>query len=175
MKKEWAFTAREISTFSADRLYRVYFADNSLYFVKVGGQDGVARGAATQFGLLGALFFWWWEKRAKERLRQRLAADDHQNLRELIARDGTNYQVPVGQIRSSVIEPAAMFGGYGPHEGVWRFEDTSGKKHVLQFEGAEDMKEAITRLAVVLGAVFSNQVEWSPAKKRFIKRSGQSV
>jgi hypothetical protein len=57
-----------ISTFSPDRLYRVTIERGEVYFIRIGGQSGVAVGVASQFGVFGALFPHMLKKRTDRKL-----------------------------------------------------------------------------------------------------------
>src|SRR5689334_7971719 len=65
------FDARLISTFTFDRVYRIYIKDQTLYFIRIGGQagfsQGLAAGGARGGGIVGAiiggLLAGWWRSR----------------------------------------------------------------------------------------------------------------
>jgi len=164
-----AFTARATSTFGLDRLYRVYLAGNQLVFIKIGGQGGVAQGIASQFGFLGALLFGWWQKRARQKLQQRLAGEDRQNLRDLLARDRSNFVLDRGQVVRATLEAASPIGFHGPQHGIWKFEETKGKKHTLQFEDLAEMREAMAVLPGLLGPALIVNAAWNEKKGRYTK------
>ena len=63
-----AFNARYISNLSLDRLYRVYIERGEMFFIRIGGQAGVAVGVAAQFGVVGALVLKSLKKRGDEKL-----------------------------------------------------------------------------------------------------------
>lgn len=170
MRAERAFTARSVSTFSLDRLYRVYTSGQSLAFIKIGGQD-VARAVSSQFGLIGKLVYYWWQKKSQKKLQDRLAADKQQDLETLLARDAGNFLLNAGQIIRATLEPPARFSTHGTHHGVWKLEDTSGKKHTLQFEDVAEMREAMAALPAVLGPALAVQAEWNEKKKAYTKQS----
>jgi len=170
MKAEHAFTARSVSTFSLDRLYRVYSSSHTLVFIRIGGQE-VARAVAHHFGLIGTLIFAWWQKRSQKKLQDRLAAEQQQDLESLLARDASNFLLNAGQIVRATIEPPAFFGTHGTHYGVWKLEETSGKKYTLQFEELSEMREAMAVLPAVLGPSLTVLAEWNEKKKAYTKRS----
>ena len=169
MRADRAFNVRAVSTFTSDRLYRVYVCGNQLAFVKIGGQAGIAEGVAAQFGLLGALFLAWWRKRSHKKLQQRLAEEDPQDIELLVARDPKNFRVQPDQVHTASIEPPARLGTHGRHCGVWKLEETNGTKHSFQFEELSEMREALTILPDVLGALLIINVRWDGNKGRYIK------
>lgn len=169
MKADRAFSARAISTFGLDRLYRVYLSGNQLAFIKIGGQGGVAQGIAAPFGFLGGLLFGWWQKRSRQKLEQRLAVEDRQNLRDLLARDGSNFVLDRGQVVRATIEAAWPMGFHGPQHGIWKFEETNGTKHTLQFEDPAEMREALAILPGLLGPALSVKAEWNEKAGRYTK------
>ena len=171
MRAERAFTARSVSNFSLDRLYRVYSSGNTLFFIKIGGQGGLGRAVSNEFGLLGRLIFAWWQKKSQKKLQDRLAAEKQQDLESLLARDAGNFPLNPGQVVRASIEPPALFGTHGTHHGVWKFEETTGKKHTLQFEELSEMREAMAILPSVLGPSLTVLAEWNEKKKAYTKRS----
>jgi len=170
MRAERAFTARSVSTFSLDPLCRVYSSGNQLVFIKISGQNGVARAIAPHFGLVGQLIFAWWQKKSRKKLQDRLAAEERQDLEILLARDPKNFLLNSGQIVRATIEPPSFLGGHG-HLGVWKLEETTGKKHTFHFEDLSDMREAMAILPAVLGPSLTILAEWNEKKKAYTKLS----
>ncbi len=174
MRADHAFTARAVSTFTPDRLYRVYLARNQVAFIKIGGQAGVAVGVTSQLGLLGILLHKWWKKRSDQKIQERVAGDEPQDLGTLLARDRANFVLDAGQIVRSSIDPPARFAMHGPHYGVWKFEEMSGTKRMLQFEDLAAMREAIAALPRVLGAALAVNTRWDEGKGRYVRAEGGS-
>jgi len=162
-----AFNVRALSTFTPDRLYRVYVCGSQLAFIKIGGQSGVAEGVAAQFGLLGALLLAWWKKRSNKKLQQRLTEEDQQDIELLLGRDPKNFLMHPGQIARAAIDPPARFGTHGRHCGFWKLEGTDGKKQSFQFEEISEMREALEALPVVLGPALTINVRWDESKKKY--------
>lgn len=169
MKADHAFTARATSTFGLDRLYRVYVSGNQLLFIKIGGQGGVAQGVAAPFGFLGGLLLGWLQKRSRQKLEQRLTVEDRQNLRDLLARDRRNFVLDRGQVVRATIEAAGPVGFHGPQQGIWKFEETNGRKHALQFEDLADMHEALAVLPGLLGPALTVNAVWNEQAGRYTK------
>jgi hypothetical protein len=169
VRADRAFTARALSTFGLDRLYRVYISGNQFVFIKIGGQAGVAVGISSQFGLVGSLLFAWWQKQSRQKLQQRIGADDGLNLRDLLARDRSNFLLDPGQIVWATIEPPSRIGAHGPHHGMWKFEESNGKKRTLQFEELSEMREAMAVLPALLGPSLTIKAEWNEKKGRYTK------
>jgi hypothetical protein len=169
LRADRKFTVRAVSTFTPDRLYRVYVCSDRLAFVKIAGQAGVAEGVAAQFGLAGALFLRWWKKRASRKLQQRLAEEDLQDIELLLSKDPKNFAVPLGQVRSASIDPPALLGAHGRHCGSWKMEETNGKKHSFQFEEVSEMREALAVLPAILGPSLTVNARWDEKKARYTK------
>ncbi len=74
-----AFNARFVSTFTPDRLYRVYIDRGEIFFIRIGGQGGMALGVASQFGLLGGLVLQGLKKRGNEQLATKTSELDRQH------------------------------------------------------------------------------------------------
>jgi hypothetical protein len=121
--------------------------------------------------LIGKLIFAWWQKRSRKKLQEQLAADKHQELESLLARDAGNFLLNAGQIIRATLEPPAFFATHGTHHGVWKLEETAGKKHTLQFDEIPEMREAMAALPAVLGPALTVLAEWNEKKKTYTKRS----
>ena len=169
MRADRAFTVRAISTFTGDRLYRVYLSGNQLAFIKIGGQAGVAEGVAAQFGLVGGLMLGWWKKRSRKKLEQRLAQEDQQDIELLLTRDPKNFLIHPGQVLRATLDPPARLSAHGRHCGFWKLEETDGKKHSFQFEDVSEMRQAMEILPRILGGVLTVNARWDENKKRYTK------
>jgi hypothetical protein len=175
MRADRAFTVRAVSTFTPDRLYRVYVCGRQLAFIKIAGQAGVAEGVAAQFGLVGGLILAWWKKRARRNLQERLGAEDQQDIELLLTRDPKNFLMQPSEIVRSTIEPPARFGAHGAHVGSWKVDSVEGKKQTYQFEEVSEMREALTILPVLLGAVLTVQARWDESKRRYVKEASKDA
>jgi hypothetical protein len=160
---------RAISTFTPDRLYRVYVCGSQLAFIKIGGQAGVAEGVAAQFGLLGALILAWWKKRTRHKVQQSLTQQDQQDVELLLSQDAKNFMIRPGQIVRAAIDPPARLGAHGRHQGFWKLEETDGTKRSFQFEEIAEMRQAMDVLPGILGAALTVHVKWDAAKGRYRK------
>jgi hypothetical protein len=160
---------RFISTFTPDRLYRVYACGDQLAFVKIGGQAGVAEGVAAQFGLLGALVLAWWKKRNRNKVQQTLAQQDQQDVELLLNGDPKNFSIQPGQIARASIDPPGILGAHGRSHGAWKLDETNGTKRSFQFEDLAEMREAMQVLPRILGAALTINVKWDEGKKRYTK------
>lgn len=164
------FSARLISTWSLDRLYRVYPTKEYLFFIRIGGQGAVARAAAVQFGILGGMILGYFEKRASARLADGLRDLDAQDPHALIGRHKHDFRVGLVEVESSRIGPAARVGTHGPHVGRWVLTPRGRKPITLQLEKVEDMKAAIDGVAAVAGPRHQNVVVWNADSGRFVKQ-----
>lgn len=164
-----AFNARFISNLSLDRLYRVYVERGEMFFIRIGGQSGVAVGVASQFGVVGALVLRSLKKRGDEKLAAKIADLDRQHPSSQLSAHKQNFHAASTAVEHSALEPAATIGAHGEHFGRWRLKIRDGKEMLLQFEALEDMKAA-HGLLPALGSVHANNVVWDPAKNRFAKK-----
>lgn len=165
-----AFNARLISTFGADRLYRVYLDRGELFFIRIGGQAGVAVGVAAQFGLLGAMVLKAHKKRSDEKLAARILDLDRQHPSAHLSGHKHNFHAATTAVRHSSLEPAAAMGAHGEHFGRWRFQVQDGKEILLQLETLDDMRSAF-ELLPSLGAVHASNVVWDSGRQKFTKRA----
>lgn len=165
------FNARLISTWSFDRLYRVYIDNNDICFVRIGGQGGARRGAAAQFGLLGGLVLGYFDKRAASRLGDKVRDLDSRDPRKRVGHHKHDFRVSLVELESSEIRPAAMIGGHGPHAGRWVITPRNRKPLTLQLETVADMKAAVEELEQSLGGRHHNTVVWNADTGRFVKRA----
>ncbi len=163
-----AFNARFLSTFSLDRLYRVYFERGEIFFIKVGGQSGVAIGVTSQFGVLGAMALRAIKKRGAEKLAARTSELDKQHPSAQLSAHKHNFQTPTTAIQRSSLEPAATLGTHGEHFGRWRLALREGKEMLFQLETLDDMTIA-SQVLPTLGDVHISNVTWDTAKKKFAK------
>ena len=46
METALSFDAKLVSTFTLDRIYRIFIRDRTLYFIRIGGQGGINTNSA---------------------------------------------------------------------------------------------------------------------------------
>lgn len=166
-----AFNARFTSTFSLDRLYRVYLERGEVYFIRIGGQGG-GPALAAQFGLLGGLVWNLVKKRVEAKFRARVALVDRRHPSVELRSHKHNFRAATPEFETSVLEPAAVVAGHGPHVGRWIVKLRGRKKITLQLETVEDMTLAVDLLPRFLPQ-HSNHVAWNPQKETFEKTVGK--
>ena len=166
------FNARLVSNFSPDRLYRVYVDRGEVFFIRIGGQGGMAAGVAVHFGLLGILVMRALKKRADAKIAAKIAELDRQHPSGHLAAHTHNLHTATTAIETSSLEPAPLLGGHGQHVGRWRLKLREGKEMLFQFEMLEEMRTAHDVLPTLGGAHVTN-VAWDSAKQKFTKVPAQ--
>lgn len=166
-----AFNARFTSTFTPDRLYRVYLERGEVFFIRIGGQGGGGRALAHQFGLLGGLVWKLIQKRVEAKFQARVARVDMRHPSMQIRAHKHNLRVAAPEFESSTLEPPKAVAGHGEHYGRWLAKLRGRKPMTLQLETLEDMQRAVDLLPRFLPQ-HSNSVVWNAAKNRFDKRAG---
>jgi hypothetical protein len=163
------FTIRLNSTLSLDRIYRVYLDNAAAYFINLGSPAGVARAVGRQFGVIGRMLAESYEKKQAEKRAGVAAELDREHPGILLARDKANFSLPFLQIQSAAIEPAALFGGHGPHVGRLTVKKRDGKDLRFQFEDLQEMKVAMSGLQTLLGERLALKVRWDDRKGEYVK------
>ncbi len=165
-----AFNARFVSTFTPDRLYRVYIDRGEIFFIRIGGQGGMALGVASQFGLLGGLVLQGLKKRGNEQLATKTSELDRQHPSSQLSAHKHNFHSAATAIQVSSLEPAALIGSHGEHFGRWKLKLRGSKEMLFQLETLDDMRAA-SEILPRLGGVHVSNVVWDSAKKKFAKRA----
>jgi len=171
-----AFNARAISTFTTDKLYRIFIVGSELCFVKIGGQGGLAEGVTagltSQLGLVGAAIGSAITKAAKKRQNASAAQADRLDPRTLATTGKDNFLATVGDVVKSSLDPAPMFGGHGRCFGRWQLHLRGDRKFTLQFENIGDMKCAVENLPKVLAPRLQVNVQWNEKRRGYIGKTG---
>lgn len=155
MSNPVAFNARFISTFTLDRLYRVYIAGSDLCFIQIGGQ---AWGAP------------YGDIRPSRAEQERASAADTQDPRYLATTGKHNLLIAAGDIAASSIDPAPLLPQHGPCYGRWRIRLHAGRKLTFQFEEIREMLAAGECLPALLGATLAINAVWDNARGKFVRR-----
>ncbi|HEX3129655.1 MAG TPA: hypothetical protein VH394_20120 [Thermoanaerobaculia bacterium] len=163
------FTIRLSSALSLDRIYRVYLDNAAAYFINLGSPSGVARALGRQFGVIGRMLAESYERKQAVKRAEVAAELDREHPGILLSRDKANFSLPFIQIESAVVEPAALFGGHGPHVGRLTVRKRDGKDLRFQFEDMEEMKAAVTGLQALLGERLRLKVRWDDRKGEYVK------
>jgi len=153
-------------------LYRVYVDAGYLTFVRVAGRDAL-RGLLALVPVFDEMLVTRWDDRARRALREKLAADDHRNVRALLARDPRSFRLAARQVASAVIDPPDLASDR-PHCGSLKI-DAAGRRHVFLFEEVPEMATAIRLLKESLGSLLVNRAVWSARRKRFISEVAASM
>jgi hypothetical protein len=165
-----AFNARYISTWTLDRLYRVYVTDDQLVFVRIAGQGGMGWAIAAQFGLIGLLLHWLSSKQAKAKRRALLDELDSQPPEYLLARHKHNFSATAADFVETSIEPPSALALLGKQYGMWRIALRDKKPMTLQFEDPDEMRVGVELLVSFFGTQLQINLEWDPEKKKYIKK-----
>lgn len=163
------FTIRLNSALSLDRIYRVYLDNAAAYFINVGSPSGVARAVGRQFGVIGRMLAESYERKQAVKRAEVAAELDREHPGILLARDKANFSLPFLQVESAVVEPAALFGGHGPHVGRLTVRKRDGKDLRFQFEDLDEMRTALTGLQTLLGERLRMKVRWDDRKGEYVK------
>ena len=175
-----AFNARTISTFTTDKLYRIFIVGSELCFVKIGGQGGLAEGAAagltSQFGLLGGLvgaaIGSAITTAAKKRQDANAVQADRLDPRTLATTGKDNFLATVRDVIKSSLDPPPIFGGHGKCFGRWQLHLRGDRKITLQFENIDDMKCAVENLPKVLAPRLQVNVQWDEKNQKYTGKKG---
>lgn len=162
------FNARFISTFTPDRLYRVYVEGGEISFIRIGGQAGLAEGVGMQFGLLGALVMRSLKKRSEAKVAEAAAGVDREHPSAHLGDHKHNFRTSAGELQSSSLEPPALIRTHGEHFGRWRLRFRDGKVLHFQLETPAEMRIAYEVLPA-LGGVHVNNVVQDRRNGRFTK------
>jgi hypothetical protein len=165
-----AFNARCLSTWTSDRLYRIYVTGEQLVFVRIGGQGGTGVVIAAQFGLIGLLWHWLFSRKSDAKRRSLLEELDSQPPEHLIARHKHNFSATPADLVETSIEPPSALATHGKQYGTWRIALRDKKPMTLQFEDPDEMRVAVELLVAFFGAQLQINLEWDPEKKKYIKK-----
>jgi len=180
------FNVRYNSTFSLDRVYRVYLRDGNFYFVRIGGQywgiqEAIAAGIHP-LGLVGALIATLvvtlfvallgssWQERARKKKETLFQTLDNVHPEQLLDRHKHNFKLQPADFQASRIEPPARFYTHGPHVGRWKSLLRNGRKLNLELFTNEDMYIALHLLPDVIGPVLTINAQWDGKKGKYTKK-----
>lgn len=154
-----------------DRLYRVYLDDDTLYFIRIGGQFAYAKVQPNPgLGLVGAIPG---ALAIAERILppEEIAAFDQTPPRQLLGEHEHNMAVPLEAVASASIVPRRVLSGHGTHWGRWLLTLTDNAKWTFQFMKPDDMEVGIGVLPQVLGERLQVKVRWDEARNKFVSSS----
>lgn len=164
------FNVRFVSLTSLDRLYRVYFRDSELYFIRIGGQGGVYETLPHFLGPFGGLVGGFLRKRAESSQVALSATVDQSHPVLHMRKHQHNFKLNPASVRASTIKPPSLLSLHGTQVGRWALALRDGKKMAFQFESIDDMNVAVLSLPGVLGHVLTIDVEWNRETHTYIKR-----
>src|SRR2546423_1313847 len=91
-----AFNARTTLRWKGDMLFRIFFYNDRLFFIKVGGSK--QNQAAIHFGLIGAIVNHFAQKRAARKTQEKIASIAGIAPSTLLGQDKVNSAIEVSQI-----------------------------------------------------------------------------
>ncbi len=165
-----AFNGHYLSALTPDRIYRVYPTRDEVFFIRVGGQPLVPAGTTTFSGLVGLLLQGLW-KRAQVKMKERCQKLDAEHPSLHLKAHKHSFRATAADFEESRLDSPKTLGGHGPHYGRWVFKLRDKKSMTLQLESLSEMQMAYQTLGESVGSVHQLNVEWSPSKGAFVKRS----
>ncbi len=169
MRNSPVFNARQISNLSFDKLYRIFLVGDTLYFIRIGGQDGIWGGLTHQLGLLGLLLESSMRKRAERKEKALIEAIDRTDPERLLPTHGDNFRLSATELQEGTVDPPWLLATHGPHVGRCRLVLRNGTTMNFQFEKTEDMLVALDALSGLLASRLQLNVRWNEIKRRFEK------
>lgn len=160
-----AFNCKLISTFAADRVYRVFLVPEGPFFIQIGGQE-LGRAVAMHFGLLGGLVYAAIEKRSRAKREEKIRKLDLVHPSAYLGSAKHNFHATTLDVETSVLKPRARLGSHGEHSGRWIFKLRGQKEMTLELQTVDDMQRAYDLLPGAIG-VHVNKVVWNAAKGKF--------
>ena len=161
-----AFNVRLYQMWRGDNLFRVYPADGTLYFIRVGGSKQQNAAIGAQFGLIGALAIYFTRKRAKRKEQETLNQIAGSDPRSLLASHKYNFALPAMELAKATILPPAALSGTG---GRVELIGVDGKKRKGSFDDVDNMRAGIEHLSAALGTKLDVRAEFDEAKKKYRK------
>ncbi|HEY7165290.1 MAG TPA: hypothetical protein VIB79_12050 [Candidatus Binatia bacterium] len=160
-----AFNCKLVSTFSVDRVYRVFSGSEGIFFIQIGGQN-VGELAAVHFGLLGRLVYSVIEKRLREKRDLKIQQLDLVHPSAHLGSGKHNFHVVSSEIELSTLEPRSRYRAHGSHAGRWLLKLRGRKQMKFEFETIDEMQRAYDLLPAAIAA-HKNKVVWNTAKNMF--------
>lgn len=171
--KAVGFNVRALFALKADRLYRVYATPEGLYLIRIGGQGGLDAAnliLGAGGGALGGLLASALGLNKGAGPDKKAVSADEQGPQALMGHHKHDQLLRLEDIVESSIEPPASLPGHGPQAARWALV-TGERKWDLQFETNEDVMVALEHLPPVLGERLRVNIEWSPTKGKYVRKS----
>jgi hypothetical protein len=162
-----AFNARLQSAWSGDTLFRVLPDGGKFYFIRVGGSLNTEAAIGMQFGLLGALWVYFAQKRAKQKTRVTLNDIAGVHPSELLSSHKKNFVLHFDHVQSASISPGGVLGG--TNVGKCILVERTGKKRKFTFDDVDNMRLAVHFLPSALRDRVAVKVEWDDTKQKYRK------
>ena len=160
-----AFNARTTIRWKGDMLFRIFFYNDRLFFIKVGGSK--QNQAAIHFGLIGAIVNHFAQKRAARKTQEKIASIAGIAPSTLLGQDKVNSAIEVSQITEPTLNPKSFWSST-PY-GSFTFRDEKGKKKVFKFDEGPQFRVAEQKLAEVFGDRLVVKARWDDVKGKVVK------
>ena len=161
------FNARTAIMWKGDFIFRIYMANDRLFFIKLGTSKRGRQQMAGQFGLIGALVAWLSSKSAEKKQQQKMY--DYANMKpaELLPKDKANHVMLLGEITDPTLEGPSFWSSN--KFGAFTFKNAKGKKKIYSFEDGENFQHAEQKLPQIFGAKLHVKARWDPNKRKVVK------
>jgi hypothetical protein len=156
------FEARALFRFAADRIYRVESYEGELYFLRIGSQYDLDRGADCQGAPLLAVMILAAREALfrKHKIEELAARDVTRSPADLLITHPHNFKLSPAEIaRATILPPQWFVSLFVRHFGRLVIERVDGASQEYRFERAHDVEVAIACLAPMLGERFENEVD----------------
>jgi hypothetical protein len=153
------FTIRSYPAFRTARMYRVFVAPDTLYFIRMKGLISVSDAGAgihidpMQAAVAAAIR--WFGRKAMESSREQVERSDPE---EMVRSSKKHFKLTARDLVSSSLDPPSLLGGHGHHYARWKVV-APGVKQAFQIEDAESLQAALDHLPGVLGPRLTVKVD----------------
>ena len=161
------FNARTAIMWKGDFLFRIYLANDRLFFIKLGTSKRGHQQMAGQFGLIGWIIAHFSSKSAAKKQQQKMY--DYANMKpaELLPKDKANHVMLLTEISEPTLEGRSFLSSN--KFGAFSFKNAKGKKKVYSFEDGENFQLAEQKLPQIFGEKLNVKGQWDRNKRKVVK------
>ena len=163
------FNVRATFWLRPDRVFRVYTANQDIFFIRIGGQAVNWVAALAQLGPLGIWLGRKLDARRNRILQSRAAEADRIPPQVQLNKHSHNFRVGLSDITAAHFEPGRQISLHGPYAAKWRLTLRSGQQWDFIFEHAGEAHQAFEELGTALGDRLVADVAWDESKGQFRK------
>jgi hypothetical protein len=153
------FTIRSYPAFRTARLYRVFVAPDTLYFIRMKGlisESDAGAGFHIHPGQAAmAAVIRWFGRKTLESAKAQVERSDPEGM---VKSSKKHFKVAAGDLVSSSLEPPSLLGGHGHYYARWKVV-APGVKQTFQIEDAQSLQAALDHLPGVLGPRLTVKVD----------------